>query len=330
MDYPALVDVDGDGALDVLNFWVPSTGDYLHYYRNHALETYGTLDSFDLRIEDWSWGCFAENEESNGIYLDSCRPADGRTTEAKVAAGKAHEPKHSGSTICALPRPTAAGPVYDLLLGDVGYDGLMYLHNGGTPDRARITAYDSLFPAAEPVRLASMPVASVLPPGVAAVMGWDTAARTHVCVSPYHTDAFSTQGRESLWIYELDASSGTALTARRLRTDFLQADMLDAGALSCPAWFDYNGDGLLDLVVGYAGEPAGVTEAEGTAASGHHGGGLALYENTGTATAPAFRFVTDDFLALKQEGLCLRALSPAFGDYDGDGKPELVLGTFEG
>ncbi|MDE5736142.1 MAG: VCBS repeat-containing protein, partial [Bacteroidales bacterium] len=33
VDYPALVDVDGDGAVDVLNFWVPSTGDYLHYYR---------------------------------------------------------------------------------------------------------------------------------------------------------------------------------------------------------------------------------------------------------------------------------------------------------
>ncbi|MDE6113309.1 MAG: VCBS repeat-containing protein, partial [Bacteroidales bacterium] len=94
VDYPALVDVDGDGAVDVLNFWVPSTGDYLHYYRNYALETYGTRDSFDLRIEDWSWGCFAENEETNGIYLDSCRPA----------SSKARVPKHSGSTLGVVPR----------------------------------------------------------------------------------------------------------------------------------------------------------------------------------------------------------------------------------
>lgn len=314
VDYPALVDVDGDGAVDVLNFWVPSTGDYLHYYRNYALETYGTRDSFDLRIEDWSWGCFAENEESNGIYLDSCRPV----------ASKGRTAKHSGSTLGVLPRETAAGRVYDLLLGDVGYDGLMYLHNGGTPAQARVTAYDSLFPAAEPVRLRSMPVVSVLPAGVAAAMGW-AAAETHICVSPYNTDVFSTQGSQSLWVYALSAapaaSAADGVAAARLTTGFLQAGMIDCGALSCPTLFDYNGDGLLDVVAGYAGDPA----SDGAAR-----GGLALYENVGTPAMPAFRFVTDDFLGLKRGGLHARALSPAFGDYDGDGTPELVLGTYEG
>lgn len=328
VDYPALVDVDGDGAVDVLNFWVPSTGDFLHYYRNHALETYGTADSFDLRIEDWSWGCFAENEESNGIYLDSCRPA------ATATAAKGRTPKHSGSTLGVVPRQTAAGRVYDLLLGDVGYDGLMYLHNGGTPAQARITAYDSLFPAAEPVRLKSMPVVSVLPAGVAVAMGWE-AAETHICVSPYNTDVFSTQGRESLWVYALGATSdalaatpaaseASAPPAARQTTGFLQAGMIDHGALSCPTLFDYNGDGLLDVVVGYAGDP-GTAQDDAAAA-----GGLALYENVGTPAQPAFRFVTDDFLGLRRGGLRARALSPAFGDYDGDGTPELVLGTYEG
>lgn len=320
VDYPALVDIDGDGALDVLNFWVPSTGDYLHYYRNYALETYGTLDSFDLRIEDWSWGCFAENEESNGIYLDSCRPEAAKAAGQAAARGKGRIPKHSGSTIGVLPRQTAAGRVYDLLLGDVGYDGLMYLHNGGTPGRARITAYDSLFPAADPVRLRSMPVVSVLPAGVAAAMGWE-AAMTHICVSPYNTDVFSTQGSESLWVYALSATpaalAADGVAALRQTTGFLQSGMVDCGALSCPTLFDYNGDGLLDIVAGYAGNP-------------DTSGGLALYENVGTATRPAFRFVTDDFLGLKRGGLHARALCPAFGDYDGDGLPELVLGTYEG
>lgn len=324
VDYPALVDIDGDGAVDVLNFWVPSTGDYLHYYRNYALETYGTRDSFDLRIEDWSWGCFAENEESNGIYLDSCRPPGGGVYTESAAKGR--DAKHSGSTLGVLPRETAAGRVYDLLLGDVGFDGLMYLHNGGTPAQARITAYDSLFPAADPVRLRSMPVVSVLPAGVAAAMGWE-AATAHICVSPYNTDVFSTQGSESLWVYALsatpagDASEG-AFTAARQTTGFLQAGMIDHGALSCPTLFDYNGDGLPDIVAGYGGDPA----SDGEAARG----GLALYENVGTPTEPAFRFVTDDYLGLRRGGLQARALSPAFGDYDGDGTPELVLGTYEG
>ena len=387
VDYPALVDVDGDGAMDVLNFWVPSTGDYLHYYRNYALQTHGTLDSIDLRIEDWSWGCFVENEESNGIYLDSCRDdvasasavadaplftfgsavappsvlasatfvgtrpvasesavtPDVTADVAASSAPKFYEPKHSGSTLCALPRRATSGEtLYDLLLGDVGYEGLMYLYNGGTTQKARITAYDSLFPVENPIRQTSMPSVSVLPESV------DTAI--YILVSPYSTDAFYTQGRESMWVYELrpaasaqggDAASSagnmptplvgtrpvasaapTATPAapwqtRRLQTDFLQNGMIDHGQLSCPTFFDYNGDGRLDLVVGYAG----LTDTSG---------GLALYENIGSAADPAFRFVTDDFLGLKRGGLACRALCPAFGDYDGDGRAELVLGTFDG
>ena len=391
VDYPALVDVDGDGAMDVLNFWVPSTGDYLHYYRNYALQTHGTLDSIDLRIEDWSWGCFVENEESNGIYLDSCRDAaavdvalapvsavtpssvlasatfvgtrpvasESAVTPDVVAATapKSYEPKHSGSTLCALPRRTSNGEtLYDLLLGDVGYEGLMYLYNGGSATKAHITAYDSLFPAENPIRQTSMPSVSVLPESVVAAMGWGSAATAtdaesiYIMVSPYSTDAFYTQGRESMWVYELrpaasaqggDAASSagnmstslvgtrpvasaapTATPAapwqtRRLQTDFLQNGMIDHGQLSCPTFFDYNGDGRLDLVVGYAG----LTDTSG---------GLALYENTGAAKSPAFRFVTDDFLGLKRDGLACRALCPAFGDYDGDGRAELVVGTFDG
>lgn len=379
VDYPALVDVDGDGAMDVLNFWVPSTGDYLHYYRNYALQTHGTLDSIDLRIEDWSWGCFVENEESNGIYLDSCRDdvaavapssvlasatfvgtrpvasesavaPDFTADVAASSAPKSYEPKHSGSTLCALPRRAANGEtLYDLLLGDVGYEGLMYLYNGGTATKAHITAYDSLFPTENPIRQTSMPSVSVLPESVVTAMGWGSAARrtgaagqataatatdaasTYILVSPYSTDAFYTQGRESMWVYELkpapsaQGGGGAAPTAtlaapwqtHRLQTDFLQNGMIDHGQLSCPTFFDYNGDGRLDLVMGYAG----LSDTSG---------GLALYENIGAAADPAFRFVTDDFLGLKRGGLACRALCPAFGDYDGDGRAELVLGTFDG
>jgi len=90
--------------------------------------------------------------------------------------------------------------------------------------------------------------------------------------------------------------------------DFLVSTMVDLGAGTHPAFFDYNGDGLYDLVVGnftLFGGP------------GQRDASLFLFENVGTATSPAFRLVDEDYLEMGRftpEGY---NFSPAFGDIDG-------------
>src|SRR5690606_13659147 len=87
--------------------------------------------------------------------------------------------------------------------------------------------------------------------------------------------------------------------------------MIDVGAESIPELADLDGDGDLDLLL------ANKIESDDNTTSA-----ITLFENTGSRTAPAF---TDrGKLDIKGEF----HWSPVVTDLDGDGKPDLVLGTW--
>ena len=324
-DFPVIADIDGDGDWDILNFWVPSSGDFLLFYRNFAMENLGRADTFCLEVADWSWGCFVESEESNQIFLDSCSSrnetlesvqwlkGENPGSESVFPADAKNETKHAGSTIFGLRNPQSG--LYDIVLGDVGYPGLYYLQNGGMPEEAHIAAYDTVFPLSDPVQLYNFPVISTI------------YYRDTLCylLSPYETDPFNAEGSQSVWRYA-ETGSGPAWS-RLLQKDFLQDRMLDFGAGAYPVAYDYDHDGLTDLVVGNYGRKTGAYYELGDWNTVMVSS-LALLRNVGTASQPAFELVSDDFLGLSEWGL--RALYPCFSDLDGDGQDEMVLGMEDG
>ena len=108
-------------------------------------------------------------------------------------------------------------------------------------------------------------------------------------------------------LYRLRPAGGRSYELETRR--FLSS--IDLGSESQPALVDWDGDGDLDVVVGNKLDPTTLDR-----------GRLYVFRNDGTRSAPALRLSDTLNLAASFNQ------APAFGDLDGDGSPELLLGTW--
>lgn len=306
-DYPAIVDVDGDGDLDILTFGV--LGTFIEKHINLSVERYGVRDSLVFERTDYCWGRVAESEEDNIMYLDTCLFGN------SLVVNK-NDFRHRGAT-CVIRDLTGDG-LPDLLLADVDYPGLTFLQNGGSADEALMVSQTSRFPESRPVNLYSMPVPFF---GDVNNDGLDD-----LIVSPFDPNPMVCEGRRSVWLY-LNRGSKQNSDFQFYSDCFLQDQMLDFGTGAYPAFTDVDGDGLVDLVVGTIGDIDSTYYHYGSLQT-HRSAQLYYYRNVGTAQNPSFELVDDDFAHLKS--LKRMALVPTFGDVNGDGKKEMIVGSSEG
>jgi len=297
-DYLVVDDIDGDGHLDLLNFWV--MGRYVHHLRNYA----SVDESIDFRLEDECWGHFEEAADNNTVTLFS---------DCDSKSGEDHL-RHTGSSM--LLHDFDANGLPDLLLGDVDSPYNILLYNHGTLSDARMTAQDTAWPPQMPIRLYSMPAASfVTLPG---------RSEPSLVVSPSDPSLTKSQDLNSVWVYDYDAQLQQYTLSQ---TDFLQGEMVDMGSGCRPVLYDYDGDGLTDLFIGNWGSFDSARVENGWLTS-CFSSSVSYYRNTGTATAPAFTLQTHDFGNLKSLGF--KGLHPTFGDFDGDGLKDMLCGLDDG
>jgi hypothetical protein len=101
--------------------------------------------------------------------------------------------------------------------------------------------------------------------------------------------------------------------------------MIEVGEGAYPVFFDYDNDGLKDLLVGNYGY-------YGSSGYAHQ---IALFKNTGTAANPQFDLVTRDYdgfdgTAAPLSSLGISNMIPAFGDLDADGDADMMIGAADG
>ena len=315
VDIPAFSDIDGDGDIDVITFAL--TGTYMEYHQNQSEELYGTCDSLKFKDRNNYWGAYAaENQYTNIFTLhDTCWQSPGvlcynvpnpqMPTQNNNDKSRSAE-RHSGA--CELCLDMDGDGDKDLVVGGIGYNNLTMLTNGGTPTASNMTAVDDSFPShnnsTTSVNFTQFPCAyyaDVNDDGI-----------KDLIVSP---NAPNSSENFNSMIYYKNVGTTNFPVFQFQQSNLLQDNMIEVGEGAYPVFFDYDNDGLKDLFIGNYGyfKNGAVTDHK-----------IAQFHNVGTSTIPIFNLITRDYNNYSSLGIY--NMIPTFGDLDGDGDADMIIG----
>ncbi len=287
--------------MDILTFNV--AGGFLEYFQNQSVENGFGLDSLIFRFATPCWGGFFESGITPEVDLAP------RIGDCSSNLENNIESRHAGSTVTALNLNESCGK--DVLIGDLSFDNLVALYNNGTCNTAWVTQQDITFPSYDvPAKVAPFPNSFYI--------DLDGDGIRDLAVAPNERE--NTENTNTIWYYK-NVQTDDLPKFQFQQTNFLGETMLDFGGGSNPTFVDYNGDGLMDIVVGNHGifKSFGVRDAR-----------LFLFENIGTRTAPKYQLVNDDYLGFSRFSELAWDFTPHFTDLDGDGDLDLIVGEIFG
>lgn len=309
IDYPSISDIDCDGDLDILTFNIG--GGVIEYFQNRSIENGYGLDSLQFVLATNCYGGIYESGISESLSLSSSL---GECAEG-FSDGDNVEERHVGSTLLSIDEDGDGDQ--DLILGDLSFPNLNLSTNASScTGEAWMNEQDINFPSYDlAVDLPIFPAAYYVD------IDGDNIRDLIAAPNPGNNGI----DHENVWYYR-NVGQDDNPTFDFQQNDFLVENMIDVGTRSHPAFLDYNADGLMDLVVANSTyfELFGIKNTR-----------LFLYENIGTESSPAFRLVDEDFLDMNQfsanqSGNGTFDLVPTFGDLDGDGDVDGLIGEVTG
>ncbi len=295
---PALADIDGDTDLDL--FLGRADSGKIRWYR-HTGAT-GGVPQYELASEQFqdivifeSNPTCGEGTEQSPLYITPGTPSPGSSR------GSLH-----GQNALTFADPDGDGDP-DLFWGDFFTPSLYFFENTGNASNPAMEFISEMYPLDNPLTSAGYNV-----PTFGDLDGDDDLDLVIGIVGGF----CSTTANIIENLYYLENTGTSTEPGYEEQTSRL-LDAIDVGRTSYPAVQDLDGDGDLDLLVG-----SGFNPGEPQRAS------FFRFENTGSATDPQFRLAEDDFLSLNVD--FANHYAPAFGDLDGDGQRDLLVGTFGG
>lgn len=312
-DIPGIVDADGDGDIDFFGFDVQ--GAIIGYYKNCQVEQGLPKDSIVVCNPSHCWGNMYQTFERT--YMLGISPSPGSPTCNTLGAFgcKGCDAEDAGKTArhagnCMLVFDYDGDGDMDLLDGNISFPDLQLLING----RAQYGGNDSMIrqdtlfgTGGHTLHLPNWPS-----PQMADL---DGDGRQDLIVTPHD---FSSENYRCVHMFR---NTGTAASpVFRFVSDTAMIDQsVDMGSASIPALYDFNKDGRLDLFVGSDGfyQPGGSLRSR-----------IAYYQNSRSGTATTLTLTNDDVGGIFADNV--PGAAPAFGDINGDGLDDMIVGHTDG
>lgn len=210
LDIPAILDLDGDGDLDIVTFNFAS-GDFLEFYQNTSVERKGSPDVDGFAPAVTRWGSFEFCGCDNFSFGQTCagRPIALAPTweNLKVA--------HAGGHSLLLHDFNGDG-ILDMLMGQDECNSLYYLVNEGTNSEPLFRTFAKELP-----QWGALPAFPIF--HAAYMLGEELVISTN---SPAASSQFKADYARNLYRYSKDK--------QLLSTAFLQEDMIDLGENTRP------------------------------------------------------------------------------------------------
>ena len=317
-DIPAIVDLDGDGDLDIVTFGAFFNESYL--YINESVENYGTCDSLDFNFVNCAYGNFSvgllpgQFTLNQNCYQFNCKknlaPVVDFPFVENVDDIKAIQ--HAGSTL--LVEDFNGDGKKDVLIAHVEGRGMSLLINGGSSSLdADVTTVINNFPTNDQkIDMYLFPAAFYL--------DVDNDGIKDIIASP--NAPFTSQNANSVHFYKNFNANDSGLFKFQ-QDDFFQEWMIELGEGAYPVLVDFDQDGDLDLFVGNFGY-----YDSSVFANSFYTGKIAFFENIGTSSSPEFDLKSRDFANFSVHNE--RNVVPTFGDIDGDGDIDMLVAVREG